>query len=79
VTFHDLLHSESPVGVRLKAAASTILAKNRQGWRQPLATAAVYAPQSKYNKVFWALIMAAKDETPRQNKIRRLGRSADEA
>jgi hypothetical protein len=37
-----LLRSESPVGVRLKAAAGV----NR------LDVAAVYAPQSKYYKVF---------------------------
>jgi hypothetical protein len=28
-----------------------------------LGIAAVYAPQSKYYRVFWALIMAAKNET----------------
>jgi hypothetical protein len=28
-----------------------------------LGIATIYAPQSKYYKVLWALIMAAKDET----------------
>ena len=67
---------DSKIAVENVSAGYHTLAEAFSGWRDSpphranmltggvnrLGIAAVYAPQSKY-KVFWALIMAAKDET----------------